>query len=204
MLKKILLAALIVTSAAFAQVQVGGRIAFNYGGIWGDPESDEVDWGAGFIVGPEVKYSFNPMVSLISGLQLDYRRISYDYFVKYDRDIDPDLRNYTVTESISFMYLDVPVLLRVNPVSFFSINAGINFDFNLSANFVQEYDDETASDDVTASVKTFEFGLACGLGFELSEFELNFRAVFGMTEMLKKLGNVKHLRLQAGLTYWAF
>ena len=79
MLKKILLAALIVTSAAFAQVQVGGRIAFNYGGIWGDPESDEVDWGAGFIVGPEVKYSFNPMVSLISGLQLDYRRTLNQY-----------------------------------------------------------------------------------------------------------------------------
>ena len=74
----------------------------------------------------------------------------------------------------------------------------------MSANFVQEYDDETASDDVSASVKTFEIGLACGLGFELSEFELNFRAVFGMTEMLKKLGHVKHLRLQAGLTYWAF
>lgn len=204
MLKKILLAALIVTSAVFAQVQVGGRIAFNYGGVWGNPQSDEIDWGAGFILGPEVKYSFDPMVSLISGLQLDYRRISNDYFVEYNRDIDPDLRNYTVTETTSFMYLDIPVLIRFNPVSFFFVNAGFTLDFNLSANFVQEYDDETISDDVSTGVKTFEFGLACGLGFELSEFELNFRAVFGMTGVSKNTDKFKHLRLQAGLTYWAF
>ena len=204
MLNKIVLAVLVVASAVFAQVNVSGRIAFNYGTVWGD-DSKKIDWGAGFIVGPEVKYSFNPVLSLISGLELDYRRASYDYFVAYNPLIDPDLRNYTVTETTSFMYLDIPVLLRVNPVPFFFIDAGMTFDFNLSANNVMEYEGETISDDVSSGTKTFEFALACGLGFTLfSELDLSFRAVFGMTSMAKKSVKAKHLRLQSGLTYWAF
>lgn len=35
MFKKIILAALVVTSAVFAQVHVGGRAAANYGFQWG-------------------------------------------------------------------------------------------------------------------------------------------------------------------------
>ena len=204
MLKKIILAALVVASAVFAQVDVSGRIAFSYGTVWGE-NSEEIDWGAGFLVGPEVKYNFNPMISLISGLELDYRRMSYDYHVDYNRDIDPDLRNYDVTETTSFMYLDVPVLLRVNPVSFFFVEAGFILGLNLSSNNVMEYEGESISDDVSKSTKAFEFDLACGLGFTVfSELDLGFRAVFGMTSMSKNSDNVKNLRLQAGLTYWAF
>ena len=204
MLKKIFLVALVMISATFAQVDVSGRIAFSYGTLWGE-DAKKIDWGAGFVVGPEVKYSINPVLSVISGLELDYRRASYDYFVAYNPLIDPDLRNYTVTETTSFMYLDIPVLLRVNPVPFFFIDAGMAFDFNLSANNVMEYEGETISDDVSSGTKTFEFALACGLGFTLfSELDLSFRAVFGMTSMAKKSDKAKHLRLQSGLTYWAF
>ena len=114
-------------------------------------------------------------------------------------------RDYDVTETTSFMYLDIPLLLRVKPVSFFSIDAGMFFDFNLSANNALEYEDETMSDDVSASVKPFEFALVCGLGFEVvSDLELNFRALFGMTSLSKNVDKIKHLRLQAGLTYWTF
>ena len=204
MLKKLVLVALVAASAVFAQINVSGRVAFNYGNVWGE-NTDEMDWGAGFIIGPEVRYNINPMISIISGLELDYRRVSYEYHVDYDRYLDPDLKNYDVTETTSFMYLDIPLLLRIKPVSFFYVEAGMNFDFNLSANNVLEYDDESISDDVSASVKTFEYALVCGLGFEVvTDLELNFRALFGMTSLSKNVNDIKHLRLQAGLTYWTF
>lgn len=204
MLKKLVLAALVAASAVFAQINVSGRVAFNYGTVWGE-NTDDIEWGAGFIIGPEVRYNINPMISIISGLELDYRRISTEYHVEYDRFLDPDLRDYDVTETTSFMYLDIPLLLRIKPVSFFSIDAGMNFGFNLSASNVLEYDDESISDDVSASVKPFEFALVCGLGFEvITDLELNFRALFGMTSLSKNVDKIKHLRLQAGLTYWTF
>lgn len=204
MLKKIILAAALVVSAAFAQIDVSAHAAFSYGTITGEG-TEEIDWGAGFIVGPEVKYSINPMIALVSGLELDYRRASYDYFVEYDRFLDPDLRNYTVTETMSFMYLDIPLLLRVSPVSFFFIDAGMTFGFNLSASLATEYNDETTSDDVSASMKTFEYTLVCGLGFTvLTDLEFNFRAAFGMTSMSKNTDDFKSMRLQFGITYWSF
>ncbi len=204
MLKKIFLVAALAVSAVFAQMDVSAHAAFSYGTITGDNQ-DEVDWGAGFIVGPEVKYSVNPIVSVISGLELDYRRASTDYFVEYDRFLDPDLRNYTVTETMSFMYLDIPLLLRVSPVSFFFIDAGMTFGFNLSASLATEYNGESTSDDVSASMKTFEYDLVCGLGFTVfSIFEFNFRAAFGMTSMAKKTDEFKNLRLQFGISYWSF
>jgi hypothetical protein len=204
MFKKIILAAALAVSAVFAQIDVSAHAAFSYGTISGKG-MDDMDWGAGFIVGPEVKYSFNPMVALVTGLELDYRRASYDYFVEYDRYLDPDLRNYTVTETMSFMYLDIPLLLRVSPVPFFFIDAGMTFGFNLSATYAMEYDGGSSSDDVSASMKTFEYGLVCGLGFTVfTDLEFNFRAAFGMTSMSKNTDEFKNMRLQFGITYWSF
>lgn len=205
MFKKIILAAALAVSAVFAQMDVSAHAAFSYGTIRTDDKVAEFDWGAGFILGPEVKYYVNPMISVISGLELDYRRASDDYFVEYDRYLDPDLRNYTVTETMTFMYLDIPLLLRINPVPFFFVDAGMTFGFNLSASLATEYDGNTSSDDISESVKSFEYGLVCGLGFTvLSTFEFNFRAAFGMTSMAKKIDDFNNLRLQFGISYWTF
>ena len=204
MFKKIIIAAAFVVSVAFAHMDVSGHAAFSYGTLWGE-NTDDIDWGAGFIVGPEVKYSINPLLSVISGLELDYRRASYDYHVDYDRLIDPDLRDYTVTETTSSMYLDIPVLLRVSPVSFFFVDAGLNLGFNLSATNTMEYSGNSISDDLSSQTKFFEFSLVCGLGFAvIADLELNFRAVFGLTSMAKKSDDAKNLRLQTGITYWSF
>lgn len=204
MFKKIVIAAALMVCAAFAQIDVGAHAAFSYGSAWGK-NTDELDWGPGFIVGPEVKYSINPMLSMISGLELDYRRMYRDFHVEYDALRNPDLRDYTVDETYSFMYLDIPVLLRVNPVSFFFIDAGVTFGFNLSASFTEEDPENSESNDISSKTKLFELGLDCGLGFMLfSELELNFRAAFGLIGMAKKSGDSKNLRLLFGISYWTF
>ena len=75
MFKKVILAALVVTSAVFAQINVGARAAFNFGTFWGD-DAEDVTWGAGFNAGVNAKIPINPMLSIVSGLEVDYRRIS--------------------------------------------------------------------------------------------------------------------------------
>ena len=60
-LRKIILAALIVTSAAFADFfNVGARAAANFGTAWGDDAKDAT-WGAG--------------VSLLDKLDVDFRLV---------------------------------------------------------------------------------------------------------------------------------
>ena len=66
MFKKIILAAALAVSAVFAQMDVSAHAAFSYGTIRTDDKAAEIDWGAGFILGPEVKYYVNPMISVIS------------------------------------------------------------------------------------------------------------------------------------------
>ena len=192
MFKKILLAALVVTSAVFAQVNVGGRAAFNFGSVWGE-NTDNANWGAGFNAGVDVKYNVSPVLSLISGLELDYRRMSDEYDNGY----------YTVEKAITFMYLDVPVLLRINASPTFFLDAGLTLGFNLSANQTREANGASKSQDISSEVESFEFGLVGGLGFIIiPNLELNFRVAFGMTSMAKEVDNFKNLRFQAGVAYW--
>ena len=192
MFKKILLATLVVTSAVFAQVNVGGRAAFNFGSVWGE-NTDNANWGAGFNAGVDVKYNVSPVLSLISGLELDYRRMSDEYDNGY----------YTVEKAITFMYLDVPVLLRINASPTFFLDAGLTLGFNLSANQTREANGASKSQDISSEVESFEFGLVGGLGFVIiPNLELNFRVAFGMTSMAKEVDNFKNLRFQAGVAYW--
>ena len=192
MFKKILLAALVVTSAVFAQVNVGGRAAFNFGSVWGE-NTDNANWGAGFNAGVDVKYNVSSVLSLISGLELDYRRMSDEYDNGY----------YTVEKAITFMYLDVPVLLRINASPTFFLDAGLTLGFNLSANQTREANGASKSQDISSEVESFEFGLVGGLGFVIiPNLELNFRVAFGMTSMAKEVDNFKNLRFQAGAAYW--
>lgn len=192
MFKKILLAALVVTSAVFAQVNVGGRAAFNFGSVWGE-NTDNANWGAGFNAGVDVKYNVSPVLSLISGLELDYRRMSDEYDNGY----------YTVEKAITFMYLDVPVLLRINASPTFFLDAGLTLGFNLSANQTREANGASKSQDISSEVESFEFGLVGGLGFIIiPNLELNFRVAFGMTSMAKEVDNFKNMRFQAGVAYW--
>ena len=192
MFKKILLAALVVTSAVFAQVNVGGRAAFNFGSVWGE-NTDNANWGAGFNAGVDVKYNVSPVLSLISGLELDYRRMSDEYDNGY----------YTVEKAITFMYLDVPVLLRINASPTFFLDAGLTLGFNLSANQTREANGASKSQDISSEVESFEFGLVGGLGFVIiPNLELNFRVAFGMTSMAKEVDNFKNMRFQVGAAYW--
>ncbi|MBP5440210.1 MAG: PorT family protein [Fibrobacter sp.] len=222
MLKKLILAALVVTSAVFAQnnFKFGAHAAGSFGTAWGDnTDLLEIGWGAGFNVGAEAKYVVNPMFSVVAGLGIDYRRISWDYGEMMKKTFgafidEDDLYSqiefysqysgysgfnraqaekvmdmfYSMKVTFSFLYIDIPVVARINPVPNFFIDAGAYLGINLSASATREVEslgmEET--EDIDGDMKsTVDFGLIAGLGYSITDkIDIYFRAVFGLTNMI--------------------
>ena len=205
MFKKLILAALVVTSAVFAQVNVGARAAFNFGTFWGD-DAEDVTWGAGFNAGVNAKILINPMLSFVPGLEVDYRRISND--------------EGEITKTISFMYIEAPLLLRIQATPQLAIDVGPTVGFNVSASIGASDGDNSASADIPSDyVTAVEVGAVAGVSIAvMPNLEVNVRAAFGFMDMvdMKKmmLGDdedyydfvpdigCKNMRFQAGVTYW--
>jgi len=209
MFKKIILAALIVTSAAFADFfSVGARAAANFGTSWGD-DADDATWGVGFNAGVALKIDILPVITIIPGLDVDYRRVGGEE--------NSSSEDYKVSseETLSMWYLDVPVLARVKLIPLVYLDAGVQFSFNLSAN--RDYETETSiangvtekeSGDESFSkyINTMDIGLVVGAGVSLlDKLDVDFRLVLGLNSYTDKdeIGvSMKHMRMQAGVIYW--
>lgn len=203
MFKKVILAALVVTSAVFAQINVGARAAFNFGTFWGD-DAENATWGAGFNAGVNAKIPINPMLSIVSGLEVDYRRISDEASDEYMG------RTQTDEMTLSMWYLEIPALLRINATPQFFIDAGLSVAFNLADNQHLESTTEyqgtkktvSSDSDFSSGVETVELGLVVGAGYAVNQnLDINLRFALGLTKVAKG-GDVKNMRLQAGVTYW--
>ena len=210
MLKKLILAALVVTSAVFAQnnIKVGARAAGTFGTAWGDnTDLLEIGWGAGFNVGADAKIVVNPMLSVVAGLGIDYRRISWDYGEMKKKTIgafvDDDYGYsgysssqyqkamnlmYSMKATFSFLYIDIPVVARISPAPNFFIDAGAYLGINVSASATAEVESvgyEYTEDLDSDMKKTMDFGLIAGLGYSVTDkIDIYFRAVFGLTNMI--------------------
>lgn len=192
MLKKFILAVLIVASASFAQlhIHVGGRAAVNYGTIWGDG-TDVAKWGVGFNAGATAKMAVNPMIDFVSGLEVELRRFSVDWFLYDDW-------------SFSFWYIDLPLLARFNINPQFYADAGLNLAFNIVASETTKSLGHTTTDDVDGS-QSVDLGFVIGAGFNvMPNLDVNVRALLGFTNMIGYGDDFasKNLRFQLGVTYW--
>ena len=193
MFKKIILAAALVVSAAFAQssVNVGGRAAVDYGSAWGD--KSDAEWGAGFNAGINLKVGINDMLSFVPGLEIDLRRITSE----------DTYRGETLEETLSMWYLDIPLALRINANPQFFIDAGLYLGVMLSAEDTREAMGQSASMDVGDSMESIDIGILAGVGFNvMPNLDVNFRLALGLTEMVKEAKGSKNMRLQLGGTYW--
>ena len=210
MLKKLILAALVVTSAVFAQnnFKFGAHAAGSFGTAWGDnTDLLEIGWGAGFNVGADAKIVVNPMLSVVAGLGIDYRRISWDYGEMMKKTVgafvDDDYgysgysssqyqkalnMMYSMKATFSFLYIDIPVVARISPAPNFFIDAGAYLGINVSASATAEVESlglENTEDLDGDMKKTMDFGLIAGLGYSVTDkIDIYFRAVFGLTNMI--------------------
>jgi hypothetical protein len=210
MFKKIILAALIVTSAAFADFfSVGARAAANFGTAWGD-DADDATWGVGFNAGVALKIDILPVITIIPGLEVDYRRMGGE------QDYSTGVSDVSTDQTLGMWYLDIPVLARVKLIPMVFLEGGVAFSFNLSA--TMDYDEtettiatgktEKESGDMSYSkfVNTMDIGLIVGAGISLMDkLDVDFRLVLGLNSYTDKdeVGvSMKHMRMQAGILYW--
>jgi hypothetical protein len=210
MFKKIILAALIVTSAAFADFfNVGARAAANFGTAWGD-DADDATWGVGFNAGVALKIDILPVITIIPGLEVDYRRMGGE------QDYSTGVSDVSTDQTLGMWYLDIPVLARVKLIPMVFLEGGVAFSFNLSA--TMDYDEtettiatgktEKESGDMSYSkfVNTMDIGLIVGAGISLMDkLDVDFRLVLGLNSYTDKdeVGvSMKHMRMQAGVIYW--
>ena len=188
MFKKIILAALVVTSAVFAQVHVGARAAFNFGTVWGD-HTDDSNWGAGFNLGALAKINVTPTIDFVPGVEVDLRRIATEEF--------------GVDYSYSFWYIDLPLLARIGVNPQFFVDAGLNFGINVAASAKQKAGGHEESIDIE-NMNTIDLGLIIGAGYTvIPNLDINVRINVGLTNMIDASEvSSKNLRLQAGVSYW--
>lgn len=257
MFKKLIMAALVVTSAVFAQnnIKVGAHAAGTFGTAWGDnTDMLEIGWGAGFNVGADAKFVINPQFSIVGGIGVDYRRIFWDVggmtknlmtkmvglsgmdFDTYYRSL-PAKQKMAVDAvfgsemTFSLLYVDIPVVARINPVPNFFIDAGIDLGINVSASVTAKALGVEDSKDIDSDMKsTIDFGFVVGLGYSVTDkIDINFRTAIGLTDMVdmqkafNKVGSddddryydedddddddapsfgFKNLRFQLGVTFW--
>ena len=119
-MKKIILlaaAVLMAASASFAQFNLGGRAAINFGTVWGD-NTEDVPWGFGFNVGLATKIGINDMFAVAPEVTIDLRRSS-DAVITW-----------------STWAIDIPVLARINLMPALYLEVGPQFAI-ICASFVE-------------------------------------------------------------------
>ena len=170
MKKIILLAAAVLTaaSASFAQFNLGGRAAINFGTVWGD-NTEDVPWGFGFNAGLATKIGINDMFAVAPEVTIDLRRSS-DAVITW-----------------STWAIDIPVLARINLMPALYLEVGPQFAIILSSEAEMDYILGTTTINYGDAdiLNTFEIGLAAGAGYSITpNLDVNFRLALGFTSIL--------------------
>ncbi|MCQ2105265.1 MAG: PorT family protein [Fibrobacter sp.] len=194
MFKKIILAACVIASAAFAQISVGGHAAANMSSMWGD-NADNIASSFGFAAGVEAKITLPALpLAVVPGVMIDMRNSCGD---------DDDKATMTTWA------LDIPVMVRFSIIPAFYVQAGPTLGFLLSHS--EAYDGEDVPDEFVPETNTFEFGLAFGVGTSiLPMLDIDFRVNMGLTNVFEEVDygfgteeiDAKNLQFALGVTYW--
>lgn len=170
-MKKIILlaaAVLMAASASFAQFNLGGRAAINFGTVWGD-NTEDVPWGFGFNAGLATKIGINDMFAVAPEVTIDLRRSS-DAVITW-----------------STWAIDIPVLARINLMPALYFEVGPQFAIILSSEAEMDYILGTTTINYGDAdiLNTFEIGLAAGAGYSITpNLDVNFRLALGFTSIL--------------------
>ena len=170
-MKKIILlaaAVLMAASASFAQFNLGGRAAINFGTVWGD-NTEDVPWGFGFNAGLATKIGINDMFAVAHEVTIDLRRSS-DAVITW-----------------STWAIDIPVLARINLMPALYLEVGPQFAIILSSEAEMDYILGTTTINYGDAdiLNTFEIGLAAGAGYSITpNLDVNFRLALGFTSIL--------------------
>jgi opacity protein-like surface antigen len=194
MKKLVFILATLFTFSFAAQAQEGIKLGLKVGGNFSNVTGDDTEDAEsifGLHAGGFLDYGISEMVSIRPELLYSMKGTKFEYNDGED-----------VIQKFRFHYLDVPILARVKAGGLF-FEFGPTLGFKLAASSSLEIDGEEAEDDDIEGMKSFEFGYAAGLGYELgSGLGIGLRYQGGLTSIFEDDDDkVKNSVFQLGLSY---
>ncbi len=159
-MKKVLLvfSVLAITASSFAQTKFGVKAGVNFAKGTGD-DFEGSDGRTGLVAGGFAKFQLSEKLAFQPELLYSAQGVKGSEYVE---DID-EIADYTM----KFDYLNVPLMFKVYPTTGFSIQAGPQVGFLLSAKAKVEALGMDIEQDMKDEVKSLDFGLNFGIGYEL-------------------------------------
>ncbi len=195
-MKKLILIAIIslFASVSFAEgLGVGARISYQSEGMMGDGAEYFADEtvSSGYAVGASVLYHFSEMMSLRTGLELQFQIYSWTQ--------DSPVSSKDVDYSYLFMNLDIPVLARINFTRGFFAEAGLDVAINMLAQGYDSYNDEWED---FKDWNTIQLGPTVGVGYTMwFGLEFGARMTYGLLEPGDD-ADFRPFRFQIDISYW--
>ncbi|WP_203295867.1 porin family protein [Luteirhabdus pelagi] len=161
MKKLVLFAAVAVfglTTMTAQEVRLGAKAGVNFASIGGDG-TDGVDGRTSFHVGGLVEIPISEKFSVQPELLYSSQGAKSEYTEDFGFGVTAD-----VEEKLKLDYINIPILAKFYVAEGFSLQAGPQIGFLVSANAEIEYSAEGESDSEDADVSDFYSGLDLGVG----------------------------------------
>ena len=191
-MKKIILTAAAVFALSFANAQdvkFGAKAGLNLSNIGGDLENTSSK--VGFQVGGFAEIKVSDKFAIQPELLYSAQGAKSEY-----SEVDSDLVTISSKLTQKLAYLNIPVMAKYFVTEGFSLEAGPQFGFLMSANAETEVSALGESASVSADNKDYfesiDFGLNFGAGYDVSEnINLGVRYSLGLSNIAKDSGDSK-------------
>ncbi len=189
-MKKLLVVAAILLGAVTAnaqnevgQISIAPTIGLNYAKI----TMDKQEFAPFFEVGANAEYGMTEKLGISAG-------VFYSLQGSKDKEAAPGYKK----EKTKTSYINVPILANYYVWNGLAVKAGVQPGFLLSAKY--------GSTDVKKDAKKFDLGIPVGVSYEISNFVVDLRYVFGLTKTAKesdhqKAGKNQVIQLTAGYKF---
>ncbi len=156
----------VITIVSINAQSFGAKAGVNFASLNGDEDFDgRTSFFVGAVVEFEISESFSLQPELLyssQGAKSSFSEDGFDFEAKYKLD-----------------YLNIPIMAKYYVTEGFSIEAGPQVGFLLSAKADYEEDGESDSEDIKDDLSSVDFGLNFGLGYKLDS-GLNFGARYNL------------------------
>ncbi len=185
-MKKLFLAAFAVFAFASVnaqEVKFGAKAGVNLASIGGDAE--DADARTSFHVGGVAEIVISDKFSVQPELLFSSQGAKSEYTEDFG-----EFGSFDVEEKLKLSYLNLPVMAKYYVAEGFSLEAGPQIGFLLSADAEVEVDGESEEEDVKDEFKSIDFGLGFGAGYKLDN-GLNFSARYtlGLANIAEDAGD---------------
>lgn len=174
----ILAAMMLMSTGAFAQgMFVKPMVGATLSTLTGDVDGAKFRLGLG--AGAEFGYMFSEQFGATAGVLVSMQGANYK-----DRDNSEFGFQYQIKDqSETLTYLNIPILANLYLLPGLAVKAGVQPGFLLSAKEKWTVNGHDESESGTEGYKKFAFSIPVGLSYEISDFVIDARYHFGLTNI---------------------